>query len=48
MEDWSTTYWLVGIALVALIFVGAWSIVRVLRARRPLPGTHADDERRRH
>lgn len=37
MSGWSTTFWLVAVALVVLTFVGSWMVVRVMRARRPVP-----------
>jgi hypothetical protein len=35
---WSTTFWLIALALVVVTFAGSWMFVRVIRARRPLPG----------
>lgn len=47
MADWPTTYWLIGCALVVLIFGSAWMGVRVLRARHPVPGAHAEEDHER-
>lgn len=47
MADWPTTYWLIGCALVVLIFGSAWMGVRVLRARHPVPGAHTEEDHER-
>jgi ABC-type nickel/cobalt efflux system permease component RcnA len=45
MEQWSAVFTIAALAGVLLTLVGAWWMVRVLRAKRPRPGP---DEQRSH
>jgi hypothetical protein len=46
MSGLPTFYWLLAIVLVAVMFFGSWMVVRVMRARRPLPGIQEDEDER--